>query len=65
MNYWEEIDGVDEDLARKQIVRNRAEAVHGHRLNDQVSVTGDVSGCDSPGARGEHLHNQFDAVSGT
>jgi hypothetical protein len=59
------VHGVHEDLASKQIVGKGAEAMHGHRQNNEVSVMGDVSGRDGVGARGKHLHAQFDAISGT
>jgi len=59
------VHGVNDDLAGEEIVRKVAEAVHGHRQDDEVGVTDDRVGCDRVGARSEYLNDQFDAVSST
>jgi hypothetical protein len=52
------VHGVNEDSAGEEIVRKFAEAVHGHRQDDEVGVTDDRLGRDRVGAGSEHLNDQ-------
>jgi hypothetical protein len=56
------VHGIDQDLARKEIVRNGAEAVHRHRQDDEAGVREDLVGRERVSAGGEHVHDQLDAL---